>query len=133
MYEWFSMRKTEADGQASQWLSEEVFSSACAALPLVSIDLIITRPGDHPPLHRLGRQASVVVGVVKTAQHQHIDADVAHLCLRRVDREGADHSTAWVGQRNQLLPCHLGRSHDIVVEQGVDPAGQDDLSLNLGK
>jgi colanic acid biosynthesis protein WcaH len=41
------MNKTEIDGPTSQWLSEEVFSSACAALPLVSIDLMLTRPGDQ--------------------------------------------------------------------------------------
>lgn len=41
------MNKTEADGQTNQWLSDEVFSSACAALPLVSIDLMVTRPGHH--------------------------------------------------------------------------------------
>ncbi len=29
------------------WLSEAVFSTACSALPLVSIDLMVTRPGDQ--------------------------------------------------------------------------------------
>lgn len=33
------------DAVADQWLSQETFSNACAALPLVSIDLMITRPG----------------------------------------------------------------------------------------
>ena len=41
------MNKTATDYPASQWLSEDVFSSACAALPLVSIDLMITRPGNQ--------------------------------------------------------------------------------------
>jgi colanic acid biosynthesis protein WcaH len=27
------------------WLSEELFRTACGALPLVSIDLLVTRPG----------------------------------------------------------------------------------------
>lgn len=43
----FSMNKTEIGCQPGQWLSEEVFSSACAALPLVSIDLLVTRPGKN--------------------------------------------------------------------------------------
>lgn len=30
-----------------QWLSPGTFSSACAALPLVSIDLMVTRPGEN--------------------------------------------------------------------------------------
>lgn len=48
MYEWFSMNRNEANGQSSsQWLSEEIFSSACAALPLVSVDLMITRLGNQ--------------------------------------------------------------------------------------
>lgn len=46
-YEWFSMDSTEKVGKSNQWLSEEDFSSACSALPLVSIDLIVTRPGDQ--------------------------------------------------------------------------------------
>ncbi len=29
------------------WLSEELFSTACAALPLVSVDLMVTRPGEQ--------------------------------------------------------------------------------------
>lgn len=41
------MIKTEADAQDSQWLSEEIFSIACTALPLVSIDLMVTRPSDQ--------------------------------------------------------------------------------------
>ena len=41
------MNKTAENDPAGQWLSEEVFSCACAALPLVSIDLIITRPGNQ--------------------------------------------------------------------------------------
>ena len=31
--------------QSNYWLSKESFSLACAALPLVSIDLLVTRPG----------------------------------------------------------------------------------------
>jgi colanic acid biosynthesis protein WcaH len=38
------MIKTEASANDSQWLSEEIFSIAYAALPLVSIDLMVTRP-----------------------------------------------------------------------------------------
>lgn len=41
------MKATEVNCQTSHWLSEDVFRSACAALPLVSIDLMITRPGDQ--------------------------------------------------------------------------------------
>lgn len=41
------MNKTEVDNQPNHWLSEEVFSSACSALPLVSIDLMVTRPSDQ--------------------------------------------------------------------------------------
>ena len=29
------------------WLSEDVFSTACAALPLVSIDFMVTQPGEQ--------------------------------------------------------------------------------------
>lgn len=36
------MRKLE--NQSNSFLSKEVFSNACAVLPLVSIDLIVTRP-----------------------------------------------------------------------------------------
>jgi colanic acid biosynthesis protein WcaH len=32
-------------GQGGTWLSTQTFTDACAALPLVSIDLMITRPG----------------------------------------------------------------------------------------
>ena len=39
--------KTEADAQDNQWLSEEIFSIACTAVPLVSIDLMVTRPSDQ--------------------------------------------------------------------------------------
>jgi len=41
------MIKTESGAHASQWLSEEIFSIACDALPLVSIDLMVTRPSDQ--------------------------------------------------------------------------------------
>jgi colanic acid biosynthesis protein WcaH len=50
------MKKIAPEGQASQWLSEEVFSSACAALPLVSIDLMITRQGDQGRELLLGKR-----------------------------------------------------------------------------
>jgi len=36
------------------WLSEAVFSTACAALPLVSIDLIVIRQGDQGRELQLG-------------------------------------------------------------------------------
>jgi colanic acid biosynthesis protein WcaH len=42
------MDQTESDRSetlANHWLSQETFSRACAALPLVSIDLMVTRPG----------------------------------------------------------------------------------------
>jgi 8-oxo-dGTP pyrophosphatase MutT (NUDIX family) len=32
---------------ADNWLSAQTFTDACAALPLVSIDLMVTRPGAH--------------------------------------------------------------------------------------
>jgi colanic acid biosynthesis protein WcaH len=38
------------------WLSTEAFSRACAALPLVSIDLFIIRPGERGPELLLGRR-----------------------------------------------------------------------------
>ncbi len=41
------MSQTVSAGLSSHWLSEEAFSDACAALPLVSIDLMVTRPGDR--------------------------------------------------------------------------------------
>ena len=41
------MNRSEVKNKACQVLSKEVFSRACAALPLVSIDLMITRPGDQ--------------------------------------------------------------------------------------
>ncbi|WP_206202698.1 NUDIX domain-containing protein [Thioalkalivibrio sp. XN279] len=44
------------DKDESGWPSAEVFSSACAALPLVSIDLFITRTGEHGPELLLGRR-----------------------------------------------------------------------------
>lgn len=34
-------------GAPGPWLSTERFTDACAALPLVSIDLMVTRPGEH--------------------------------------------------------------------------------------
>jgi colanic acid biosynthesis protein WcaH len=33
--------------ETNPWLSEEVFSTACAAIPLVSVDLMVTRPGQQ--------------------------------------------------------------------------------------
>lgn len=36
------------------WLSAEAFGTACAALPLVSIDLMVTRPGPDGPELLLG-------------------------------------------------------------------------------
>ena len=41
----FFMSKDNIDSQSNHWLSEDIFSQACAALPLVSIDLLVTRPG----------------------------------------------------------------------------------------
>ena len=38
----------------SVWLSEEQFSAACAALPLVSVDLMLTRVGTQGPELLLG-------------------------------------------------------------------------------
>lgn len=39
---------------ASAWLSQETFSAACAALPLVSIDILLLRPGSAGPEVLLG-------------------------------------------------------------------------------
>jgi colanic acid biosynthesis protein WcaH len=41
------MTKAKVENQSSHWLSEALFSTACAALPLVSIDVLVTRPGTH--------------------------------------------------------------------------------------
>jgi colanic acid biosynthesis protein WcaH len=44
------MMQAENSNQAAApdlWLSDDVFSTACAALPLVSIDLMVTRPGQQ--------------------------------------------------------------------------------------
>ena len=38
------MTEGNVNNQSSQWLSEDLFRTACAALPLVSIDLLVTRP-----------------------------------------------------------------------------------------
>ena len=38
----------------TSWLSAEAFSAACAALPLVSLDLCLTRPGPQGPELLLG-------------------------------------------------------------------------------
>ena len=39
------MTNGDTGRQSDHWLSKESFSQACAALPLVSIDLLVTRPG----------------------------------------------------------------------------------------
>lgn len=41
------MGSTVMVSKNNPWLSEDVFSIACLALPLVSIDLMITRPSDQ--------------------------------------------------------------------------------------
>lgn len=45
MQGYFLMSKIGADIQRVGLLNQDMFSAACAALPLISIDLMVTRPG----------------------------------------------------------------------------------------
>lgn len=97
------MDNTEADGQASQWLSEEVFSSACAALPLVSIDLMITRPGNQGRELLLGlRNNRPAQGWWFTPGGRIRKNEPLPIALRRVAREEIGLNLEWLS-RAQLL------------------------------
>jgi len=119
MYEWFSMRKTEADGQASQWLSEEVFSSACAALPLVSIDLMITRPGNQGRELLLGlRNNRPAQGWWFTPGGRIRKNEPLPTALRRVAREEIGLNLDWLS-RAQLLGARDHFYPDSAFDPGV--------------
>lgn len=98
-----SMESTEIVGKANQWLSEEDFSSACSALPLVSIDLMITRPGDRGRELLLGlRNNRPAKGWWFTPGGRIRKNEALSTTLRRVAREEVGLNLDWLN-RVQLL------------------------------
>ena len=115
-------------------------ATGCAVLYLCqhpparnSLAHVVDQPNLHPPLHRLGRETSIVVGVVQASEHQHVNAKVTDLRLRRVHREGPHQRAPSIGQCDQLLPGHLRSGHHVVIEERIDATRQNDLSLDFGK
>lgn len=113
------MNQTEADGQASQWLSEEVFSSACAALPLVSIDLMITRPGDQGRELLLGlRNNRPAQGWWFTPGSRIRKNESLSTALRRVAQDEIGLNLDWLG-RAQLLGAWDHFYPDSAFDSGI--------------
>lgn len=113
------MDNTEADGQASQWLSKAVFSSACAALPLVSIDLMITRPGDQGRELLLGlRNNRPAQGWWFTPGGRIRKNETLATALRRVAREEIGLNLEWLS-RAQLLGAWDHFYPDSAFDPGV--------------
>jgi colanic acid biosynthesis protein WcaH len=97
------MNKSKLGAKTNQWLSEENFSSACAALPLVSIDFMITRPGHQGRELLLGlRNNRPAQGWWFTPGGRIRKNEALATALRRVAQEELELSVDWLG-RAQLL------------------------------
>ena len=99
------MNKTATDYPASQWLSEDVFSSACVALPLVSIDLMITRPGNQGPELLLGlRNNRPAQGWRFTPRGRIRKNEQLPTALRRVAQDEIGLNLDWLSRAQLLGP-----------------------------
>ena len=75
------------------------------------ISIVVDASNFDAPLHRPALQCTAVIGVIKTAQHHHIDTNLIDLCAHGVQGKGTNNGTS-VADCNQLLSGHLwGRDH----------------------
>ncbi len=85
------------------WLSEDVFSTACGALPLVSIDLMVTRPGDQGRELLLGlRNNRPAQGWWFTPGGRIRKNEPLEITMRRVAQDEIGLNPEWL-ERAQLL------------------------------
>ena len=85
------------------WLSEDVFSTACTALPLVSIDLMVTRPAEQVRELLLGlRKNRPAQGWWFTPGGRIRKGEALASAMRRVAQDEIGLDPEWLG-RVQLL------------------------------
>jgi colanic acid biosynthesis protein WcaH len=113
------MNKSKLDDKTNQWLSEGNFSSACAALPLVSIDFMITRPGQQGRELLLGlRNNRPAQGWWFTPGGRIRKNEPLSTALRRVAREEIGLNLEWLS-RAQLLGAWDHFYPDSAFDTGV--------------
>lgn len=111
------MKNSKLGDKSNQWLSEQVFSSACAALPLVSIDLMITRPSHQGRELLLGlRNNRPAQGWWFTPGGRIRKNEALATALRRVAREEIELPVEWL-DRAQLL----GASDHFYQDSAFEP------------